>query len=67
LWQWIHNGARLADGRPVTIDLYEAIKAQEMAKLGDLVQGHAVALLDTLVSDRAFAEFLTTIAYRHLE
>src|SRR6202043_843045 len=34
LWQWIHNGARLADGRAVSTALYEQIENEELVKLG---------------------------------
>jgi malate synthase len=32
LWQWLHRGARLADGRPVTADLYRMLLAEELAR-----------------------------------
>ena len=34
IWQWIHNGAKLEDGRTVTRALYEQMRAEELAKLG---------------------------------
>src|SRR5262249_29544283 len=34
LWKWIHNRATLADGRPVTAALYEAVRVEELGRLG---------------------------------
>jgi malate synthase len=70
LWQWIHNGARLSDGRPATKDLYETIKAEEFSKLGGPTTGRlreAAEILDGLVESEEFIEFLTLPAYRYLE
>jgi malate synthase len=68
LWQWIHKGARLADGRSVTAALYRQLRDDELAQLGDGhgVRGGAAALLDELVLAREFAEFLTPAAYARL-
>ena len=71
LWQWIHNGATLADGRPVTRALYEQIQAEERGKLGGGDGSgrlrEAVEILDALVEGEKFTEFLTLPAYRYLE
>jgi malate synthase len=34
LWQWIHNGAKLADGRAATVPLYRQIREEELSRLG---------------------------------
>ncbi len=70
LWQWVHSGAKLSDGRPVTKALYEAIRSEELARLGGPATGRlreASELLDGLVGAEEFAEFLTLPAYRYLE
>ena len=70
IWQWLRHGARLADGRPVTADLYPQIRANELARLrgGEAGRyGDAVAILDSLVLDATFTEFLTLLAYRYLD
>jgi malate synthase len=70
IWQWIRHGARLADGRPVTADLYTQIRAEELERLGGPGVGRygdAVAIMDSLILDPAFTEFLTLPAYRYLE
>ena len=66
LWQWIRHGARLDDGRAVSAELYQQIRDEELARLGGPDAGHyrdAVALLDGLVLDDRFVEFLTLPAY----
>ncbi len=70
LWQWVHNGAKLSDGRPVTPALYETIRGEELARLGGAATGRlqeAAQILDGLVGADRFVEFLTFPAYRILE
>jgi malate synthase len=64
LWQWRVGGAKLDDGRSVTGGLYSAIRDEELAALGGPAGGNgrladAAELLDELVLDNAFTEFLT--------
>ena len=64
LWQWRVGGAALEDGRFVTGGLYTAIRDEELAALGGSGggSGHlgdAAELLDGLVLDDDFTEFLT--------
>lgn len=72
LWQWVHHTAVLDDGRPITADLYRMITDEELNKL---VKDHperkqkleeARRLLDDLVLDRTFADFLTIEASEYL-
>jgi malate synthase len=70
LWQWMHHHAKLDDGRPVTRALYEQIRDEELGKLGGREAGRyreATEVLDELVLDDEFANFLTLPAYEHLE
>jgi malate synthase len=70
LWQWIHRGVKLADGRTATKDLYRQIQAEELPKIGGVESGRlkeAVQLLDSLVLADTFADFLTIPAYGLLE
>jgi malate synthase len=70
LWQWTQNGARLADGRPVTRSLYKTIKADELTKVGGTASGRlatAAEILDGLVEKDEFTEFLTLPAYNYLD
>jgi len=69
LWQWRTLGTRLDDGRFLTGGLYTAIRGETLAGLapgaGHLAE--AAELLDGLVLDDAFAEFLTLGAYDRLD
>ena len=69
VWQWLRHGARLSDGRPVTQDLVASIMAEEMDKK-HLSGGKfelAAQLFGQLMTGSAFPEFLTLVAYEHLE
>lgn len=69
LWQWIRHGAVCDDGAAVTAELYKKIRAEELKALGGASQdrlGEAAELLDSIVLDCEFAEFLTPRAYRKL-
>jgi malate synthase len=70
LWQWRTNGTRLDDGRTLTADLYRDIRDDELAALGGRGErrlGDAADLLDELVLDDDFTDFLTLVAYPRLE
>ena len=83
LWLWRAGGDRLDDGRAVSAELYRTIRDEELARLrrAGSVAGSpaasaarpgrhladAAALLDSLVLDDRFAEFLTLAAYELLE
>jgi malate synthase len=70
LWQWRRSGVRLDDGRIFDGDLYATIRAEELARLGGRGTGRlgeAVDLLDRLVLDDDFPEFLTLRAYGLLD
>jgi malate synthase len=70
LWQWRTTGTRLDDGRDASAELYAAIRDEELARLGGPEAGRladAAGLLDRLVLDDDFAEFLTQRAYSLLD
>jgi malate synthase len=70
LWHWRSRGIALADGRTFSGGLYEAIRDAELARLGGAGEGRlaeAAGLLDRLVLDDDFAEFLTLRAYGMLD
>lgn len=69
LWQWLHSGVQLADGRTMNLALYEQIKQEELEKLGGLDTmryREATEAMDTLVRADTFKEFLTIPAYDYL-
>ena len=67
LWQWLHHRVSLEDGRPMTADLYSAIRGEELARLqsggASARVADAARILDGLVLADSFAPFLTTVAY----
>jgi malate synthase len=79
LWQWIKAGTKLDDGRPVTAELYQSVRHEELSRLtgaaaaptegggGSERYEDAAKLLDRLVSSDDFAEFLTIPAYALLD
>jgi malate synthase len=70
LWQWLYHQAKLDDDRLITPDLYEQIRAEELTKLGGLHPGRyqeAAEILDQLILGDNFIEFLTFVAYPHLD
>jgi malate synthase len=70
LWQWRTTGTRLDDGREASDEFYRDIRDEEFARLdGADARGvaEAVTLLDRLVLDDDFAEFLTLRAYSALD
>jgi malate synthase len=69
LWQWVHRGAKLEDGRTVTPELYQAVRAEELAKLGGETHWlrQAAEILDGLVLAPEFLPFLTLRAYEYLD
>ena len=72
VWQWIHNKAKLEDGRTITYDLYRQLLPEELDKIKDYVGEdkfavgkfpEATSLFEQLVKDKEFVEFLTLPAY----
>ena len=76
VWQWLHTpGTTLADGRPVSTELYRSLVPGQLEKIKALVgekayeTGHflnAARLFDKLVMSEQFIEFLTVPAYEQL-
>ena len=72
IWQWLHYGATLEDGRHVTAELVEECLADEMATLktalGDAyINGRfeeAIGLFKQLVLSDKLEAFLTLSAYK---
>jgi malate synthase len=77
LWQWInHPTAALTDGRKVTYDLYRSMLPEELDKIKEMFGEQlftagkfdlAVQVLDQLLHEDRFINFLTIPAYQHLD
>ncbi|MDE2291325.1 MAG: malate synthase A [Elusimicrobia bacterium] len=68
VWQWVRHGARLADGRPVTLELARKVLAEELSAVdparyapGRLAR--AASLFDEMISAPRMPDFLTVPAY----
>jgi malate synthase len=73
LWQWIHHGAHLNDGRKIDLAVSESIMQEELEKakqLGDPARYAAyeksAELMRDLIRSPQFVEFLTVPAYERL-
>jgi malate synthase len=77
VWQWLHQpNCALADGRKITTKLYRTLLSEEMEKIKSMVGDMRFAsgkydlarqLFDKLVTEKGFIDFLTLIAYDHLD
>jgi malate synthase len=76
IWQWIRHTSQLADGRTVTYALYEQLRDEELAKIGDEVgeeafssgkYREAAALLDRITGETHCMDFLTLVAYEAID
>jgi malate synthase len=77
LWQWLHHPKGiLADGRKFTADLYHQFQAEELQKLKQALGEQefaqrkfdtAAKILDQIILNDQFVEFLTLPAYQYLE
>ncbi|HKV76127.1 MAG TPA: malate synthase A [Gemmatimonadales bacterium] len=75
VWQWVHFGAPLEDGRPLNASRLRSLRRSELKALRKSVgearweSGHydrAVAILDRLIRARTFPPFMTLPAYDEL-
>jgi malate synthase len=76
VWQWIrHPDTALADGREITVELFQALLAEELAKIKAAVGAEwynagkyerAAELFATLITSDSFVEFLTIPGYDNL-
>ncbi len=76
VWQWVRHGARLDDGRTVTLALVEELIAAELAHMRERLGaerfggGHftqAARLFGSMITGREYQEFLTLAAYDHID
>lgn len=76
VWQWVMHGARMNNGRAVTPALVRETIAEELEKLG-ANQGAAsfdtgkfdlaARLFDQITTGAEFPEFMTLVAYEHID
>ena len=75
LWQWLHHGAKLDNGRTLTANVYRDVRDQELASIRERAGeqrwrmgkfDRASAIFNHLVLDPDLADFLTLPAYEEL-
>ncbi len=69
LWQWLHHKVVLDNGQSMTQKFYQNIRTEELTKLEQQGSGgfrDAANLLDKLVLNDTFEEFLTVTGYDDL-
>ena len=70
LWQWLHHGAKLDDGRKIDAALYRQLRDEEVqsmrGRVSDATLDRAVRLFDELILGDMLADFLTLPAYDEL-
>ncbi|HUF18257.1 MAG TPA: malate synthase A [Thermoanaerobaculia bacterium] len=75
LWQWIHHGAILDDGRALDVALYSRLRDEELGSIRERLGAervaagfleHAAHIFDELILADELADFLTIPAYHEL-
>ncbi|MEO5922578.1 MAG: malate synthase A [Bryobacteraceae bacterium] len=75
VWQWMHNGAQLSDGRKVTGAMIRDVIKEQLEKIHGLVGDarydagkypQAAALFEQMMVSPECKDFLTSEAYRYL-
>jgi malate synthase len=71
VWQWLHHGGTLEDGRPVTVELVRQITDDELSKLPAGEEGRrfteAREVFDEVALADEFVDFLTYPAYNLID
>ena len=76
VWQWVRHGARMNDGRIVTAELVQQTIAQQLERFRQSVGAErfekgnyplAGKLFQDMMTRAEFPEFLTLVAYEHID
>jgi malate synthase len=76
VWQWVKDGAKLSDGRTVAPQLVRQTIAEELEKLrkqlgaerfGSAGFNTAAEIFQSMLTSADFPEFLTLVAYDHID
>jgi malate synthase len=77
VWQWVHNGVKLAEGQTVTAELVRQVATEELDKVRQQVgdeffygQGQpelSRRLFEQVALSDDFVDFLTLPAYEYLD
>jgi malate synthase len=76
VWQWVRHESKLSDGRSVTMELVRRAIAEELEKLRTNLGAErfdsmgfktAAEIYEGMMTSPDFPEFLTLVAYKHLD
>jgi malate synthase len=71
VWQWMKHGAKMSDGKAVTVPLVREVVTQQCRKLAAVVPPQALKqaadLYEQMMTNRDFPDFLTLGAYQLLD
>lgn len=75
IWQWIHHGKNLSNGKKVTVELFRELMLEEMetikSEIGEkrFKEGRfseAAKIMDRFTTSEKLVDFLTVPAYEYL-
>ncbi|MFC5381629.1 malate synthase A [Aquipuribacter nitratireducens] len=76
VWQWVHHGVTLDDGRTVTADLVRQVAAEELQRIREAVgedvfaasrADDAMAVFEEVALSDELVDFLTLVAYQRID
>ncbi|MGE5815936.1 MAG: malate synthase A [Acidobacteriota bacterium] len=67
VWQWLRHGAKFADGRPIEPAYVRSVIHEQKGVLRSPRSELAADLFERLVTSRECPDFLTLVAYEHLD
>src|SRR5262249_34231581 len=67
VWQWLHHGATVRDGRQVTRELVRTVISEQKQRMKGSRIAEAADIFDRMITHPGFAEFLTLEAYDYLD
>jgi malate synthase len=67
IWQWTRHAAELDDGRTVTDELVREVVDEERAQIESDRADDARAIFERVALERPLLEFLTLVAYDHID
>ena len=67
VWQWVRHGAKFDDGRPITRETVRRVIGEERNKLQGSRKADAAVIYEQMMTSSDFPEFLTLVAYEHID
>jgi malate synthase len=68
VWQWLHNGARMTNGKTLTEEFVKQVIKDRATELrGDQQLQKAAKVLESMMTSKEFPEFLTLASYDLLD